>query len=97
MFVTQVESDQPRVFINPQIVAVSDQITSYEEGCLSIPGVYANIDRPDALRVEFRDENGEPQTLEAEGLLARVIQHEYDHLNGTLFTNIWEPVNRTVF
>lgn len=60
--------------------------TVLEEGCLSIPGVYADVKRPVGVSVQAFDERGKPFTLEADGMLARVIQHEYDHLNGVLFT-----------
>jgi len=85
LFVVHIDDDVPRVFINPVITALSDTMTSYEEGCLSIPGVYAHVDRPDALQIEAFDMDGKSFKLEASGLLARVIQHEYDHLEGRLF------------
>lgn len=85
LFVVHVPSDEPRIFINPEIVAVSPDEGPYEEGCLSIPGVYADIRRPLAISVEAYDENGAGFRLDAEGVLARVIQHEYDHLEGVLF------------
>ncbi len=85
IFVVQVGEDDPRVFINPRIVAVSPEEGPYEEGCLSIPGVYADVTRPLAITVEGWDAAGSPLRIDAEGLLARVIQHEYDHLEGVLF------------
>lgn len=85
LFVVHVPSDEPRVFINPEILAVSPDEGMYEEGCLSIPGVYAEVPRPLAITVEAWDENGRGFRLDAEGILARVIQHEYDHLQGVLF------------
>lgn len=85
IFICQPGDDEPRVFINPQIIQTSQNITSYEEGCLSIPGVFANVKRPDAVTIQAQNIKGKPFTIEAEGLLARVIQHEYDHLEGTLF------------
>lgn len=85
LFVVHVPSDEPRVFINPEILAVSPEEGLYEEGCLSIPGVYAEVRRPLAITVEAWDENGTGFRLDAEGILARVIQHEYDHLRGVLF------------
>jgi peptide deformylase len=87
IFVTKLDDDKPRVFINPEIVQTSPELTSYEEGCLSIPGAYAKLDRPGLIKVQAWNERGRPFTLEAEGLLARVIQHELDHLNGVLFTD----------
>lgn len=85
VFVVQVEGDLPRVFINPTIIATSPELSQYEEGCLSIPGMYADVTRPAMVTVQAWNERGRPFTLDAEGLLARVIQHEYDHLEGTLF------------
>lgn len=71
--------------INPRIVAASKETVKIEEGCLSVPGVRGDVERPEAVTVVYRDENGKERTLEAEGLLARIIQHELDHLNGVLF------------
>ncbi|MDR3172682.1 MAG: peptide deformylase [Treponema sp.] len=85
IFVIHVEEDEPRVFINPSIIATSEETVKYEEGCLSIPGVWADVVRPRALRVQAWNERGRPFTLEADGILARVILHEYDHLEGVLF------------
>jgi peptide deformylase len=78
--------DQLQVFINPEITWYSDTLQSYEEGCLSIPGIYDKVERPDAVTVTALDLDGKPFTLEADGLLAVCIQHEIDHLNGKLFT-----------
>ncbi|MGD9942879.1 MAG: peptide deformylase [Burkholderiaceae bacterium] len=77
--------DQLRVFINPEIVASSDECKVYEEGCLSVPGVYDDVERPERVTVKALDEYGRPFTLEADGLLAVCIQHEIDHLNGRVF------------
>lgn len=85
IFVVHVPEDEPRVFINPRITAVSPDQGPYEEGCLSIPGVYADVKRPLEISVEGWDERGRQFQLDAEGILARVIQHEYDHLDGILF------------
>ena len=85
MFVTQVEGDKPRVFINPTIIETSVELSDYEEGCLSIPAIYAEVTRPEAIRVQAWNERGRPFSLDADGLLARVIQHELDHLKGVLF------------
>jgi peptide deformylase len=73
------------VFINPSIVATSQETVKLEEGCLSIPGVWADVVRPESVRVQAWNEKGRPITLEADGIMARVIQHEYDHLEGALF------------
>ncbi|MDR3161127.1 MAG: peptide deformylase [Spirochaetaceae bacterium] len=85
IFVVQVEGDVPRVFINPSIVETSREVVKYEEGCLSLPGLWADVIRPASVRVQAWNEKGRPFTLEAEGILARVILHEYDHLEGILF------------
>jgi peptide deformylase len=73
------------VFINPSIVGTSQEMVKLEEGCLSVPGVYVDVLRPVAVRVQAWNEKGRPFTFEADGILARVILHEYDHLEGTLF------------
>ena len=75
----------PLVFINPEILENSDREVPYSEGCLSIPDQYAEVDRPDRVRVRWLDEQGVAHEEEIEGLLAVVIQHEMDHLNGILF------------
>ncbi|MCX7654901.1 MAG: peptide deformylase [Treponemataceae bacterium] len=85
IFVVHIEGDIPRVFINPSIIQTSPELVEYEEGCLSIPGLYGEIKRPEAVRIQAWNEWGRPFTLDADGLLARVIQHEYDHLEGILF------------
>ncbi|MFP3960593.1 MAG: peptide deformylase [Spirochaetaceae bacterium] len=85
LFVVEVPEDRPRVFINPQILETSLETKVYEEGCLSIPGVYAELERSARVRIQAWNERGRPFNIEAERMLARVIQHEYDHLNGVLF------------
>lgn len=75
----------PIAMVNPKIVFTGDEEVEMEEGCLSIPGVNAAISRPETIKVTYRDEEFEPQTLEVGGWLARVIQHENDHLDGILF------------
>lgn len=87
LFVVGLPDEPPRVFINPRITARSPDEEKYEEGCLSIPGVYANVLRPRAIAIDAWDAQGNPFSLEAEGLLARVILHEYDHLEGVLFVD----------
>lgn len=79
------EENKPIVFINPEIVKTTDELSTYEEGCLSIPDYYAEVERPAALTVNYIDRSGKQQTLEADGLLATCLQHEIDHLNGVLF------------
>jgi peptide deformylase len=85
IFVVHIEGDTPRVFINPAIIMTSQDLVKYEEGCLSIPGFYADVLRPAVIRLQAWNERGRPFTLDADGILARVILHEYDHLEGTLF------------
>lgn len=75
----------PIKLINPVILAKSDEIWSYREGCLSIPGQYAEVERPYAVDVKYLDETGKERTISAEGLLSSCLQHEIDHLNGVLF------------
>jgi len=75
----------PLVFINPEIVTASDERSTYEEGCLSIPDYYAEVERPASVTVRHLDRAGKEQTTEADGLLATCLQHEIDHLNGVLF------------
>ncbi len=77
----------PMVLINPEIRSFGSAIDTYEEGCLSIPGVYLNVVRPSVVEVTYRDELGRPQRIKADGLLSRCIQHEMDHLNGVLFVD----------
>ncbi len=85
-FVVMADDDVRRVFINPTITKTSNDLVDYEEGCLSIPGVYENIKRPSKVSVSAINENGKHFTIEeADGLLARVIQHENDHLDGVLY------------
>jgi len=85
MFVAMADDDVKRVFINPQIIKTSDDAVPYEEGCLSVPQVYENILRPSQVTVQAQDQNGKRFVLEADGLLARIIQHENDHLDGVIF------------
>ena len=85
IFAVHVEGDEPRIFINPSILETSQEILRYEEGCLSIPGIYTEVARPKTVKVQAWNEKGRPFTLEAAGLVARVILHEYDHLEGILF------------
>ncbi|MFO1199244.1 MAG: peptide deformylase [Burkholderiaceae bacterium] len=74
-----------RVFVNPRIVASGGDRKVYEEGCLSVPGIYEEVERPETVTVEALDEHGKPFTLHADGLLAVCIQHEIDHLDGRVF------------
>ena len=76
---------EPRVFINPEILWNSEELSVYEEGCLSIPDYYEEVERPAKIRVRYTNLAGEPEELEADGLLATCLQHEIDHLDGVLF------------
>jgi peptide deformylase len=77
----------PLVLINPKITKSGSNVCSAEEGCLSIPGVYLEVSRPEAIAVSYKNEQGKPCKLEATGLLSRAIQHEMDHLNGVMFVD----------
>lgn len=81
------EAAAPRVFINPTIKPLTDELSSYQEGCLSIPEVYDTIERPAKVEINALDEHGNAFIEEAQGLLATCIQHEIDHLNGVLFVD----------
>ena len=87
------EQKEPRVFINPEIVNKEGSTIS-EEGCLSVPGNYAKVDRAEKVTVKALDGEGEPFELEADGLLAICIQHELDHLDGKLFVDYLSPLKR---
>ena len=94
LFITHLPNDSPRVFVNPEIVETSLGQGSYEEGCLSIPGVNSDVTRPLQVRLQAWNGNARPFSVDAEGLLARVIQHEVDHLNGVLFIDRVDPKRR---
>ena len=91
MFVLIADDDVRRVFINPQIIKTSEETCDYEEGCLSLPQVWEVINRPEKVTVQALDQNGKPFTLEADGFLARIIQHENDHLDGILYIDRGDP------
>ncbi|MDR3355950.1 MAG: peptide deformylase [Spirochaetaceae bacterium] len=93
-FITRIGNDLPRVFINPYITETSEELADYEEGCLSLPGLWGQIIRPKMVRVQARNERGKPFTIDADGILSRVIQHEYDHLEGTLFIDRLSALKR---
>lgn len=90
-FVIISDDDVKRVFINPQIISTSSELVDFEEGCLSMPGFSEVIRRPEKVTVQALDENGKPFTLEADGLLARAIQHENDHLDGIVYIDRGDP------
>ena len=88
------EEPAPMVFINPKVVASSDERSVYEEGCLSIPDYYAEVERPAQVTVDYVDRDGKQQQIEADGLLATCLQHEIDHLNGVLFIDYISKLKR---
>ena len=90
-FVITVDDGVRRVFVNPQIVHTSSELCDYEEGCLSLPGFEEKIRRPSKVTVSALNEFGKPFTLEADGLLARCIQHENDHLDGIVYIDRGDP------
>ena len=91
MFVLMADDNVRRVFINPQIIKTSSEMGEYDEGCLSLPKIYETIVRPVEVTVQALNEKGKPFTLDADGLLARIIQHEYDHLEGIVFIDRGDP------
>lgn len=93
MVLGQDERREPRALINPAIVDRGGQVTA-EEGCLSIPGVFAQLTRAEWVDVEATDLDGQPVKIHGKGLLARVLQHEIDHLDGVLFIDHLDPVTR---
>lgn len=88
------DAKQPMVFINPQILWRSSQPSVYEEGCLSIPSYYAEVERPNAVRVGYVDSKGKQREIEAHGLLSTCLQHEIDHLDGMLFIDHLSKLKR---
>lgn len=91
---TPLEKGKVQVFINPEVVWESEELNTYEEGCLSIPGQYAPVERPKMVRVKYMDLDGKTQEVEADGLLATCLQHEIDHINGILFTDHLSSLKR---
>ena len=87
---------KPMYFVNPIIIKKNDEKVTYEEGCLSVPNQFAEIDRPSKCEVEYLDYNGNKQHLKAEGLLATCIQHEMDHLEGILFIDYLSKLKKTI-
>ncbi|ETW12153.1 peptide deformylase Def [Roseivivax marinus] len=85
---------RPLVMFNPEVLKASEELSVYEEGCLSIPDQYADVERPAQVRVGWLDRDGNPQEEEFEGLWAVCVQHEIDHLNGKLFIDYLKPMKR---
>ena len=88
------DEKKPLYFVNPKIIIRSKNKSTYEEGCLSVPGQFAEIDRPNQCHISYLDYNGKKKELKAEGLLATCIQHEMDHLKGILFIDYLSKLKR---
>ena len=86
----------PIFIINPEIIKKSENNSTYEEGCLSVPGQFAEIDRPDKCHIKYLDYYGQPKEIKAEGMLATCIQHEMDHLEGILFIDYLSKLKKTM-
>jgi len=86
--------DQPQVFINPEITVLDQDLGSYDEGCLSVPGFYETVERPQRVRVHALDRDGAQFMVELQGLAAVCVQHEVDHLDGKLFVDYISPLKR---
>ena len=86
----------PVYLVNPRIVEASEEQSTYHEGCLSVPEIWEDVDRPARLTVEFTDEKGRRQTIKADGLLATCLQHEIDHINGLLFIDHLSKLKRSI-
>ena len=86
----------PMFFVNPEIIKKSENNSTYEEGCLSVPGQFAEIDRPDKCHIKYLDYHGQPKEIKAEGMLATCIQHEMDHLEGILFIDYLSKLKKSM-
>ncbi|HZQ41278.1 MAG TPA: peptide deformylase [Rhizomicrobium sp.] len=86
----------PRAFINPKITWASEETAVFEEGCLSVPEIWDDVERPARIKVEYLDSDGNKQVLEADGMLATCLQHEMDHLNGVLFIDHLSRLKRSM-
>jgi peptide deformylase len=87
---------EPRAFVNPEIVWASEELSTAEEGCLSVPEIWDAVERPAGIRCEYLDEHGKRHTLEADGMLATCLQHEMDHLEGVLFIDHLSKLKRSI-
>jgi len=92
----QEERKNPMHFVNPEIIAKSTNISTYEEGCLSVPGQFAEIDRPDQCHIKYLDYYGQLKEMKADGMLATCIQHEIDHLEGILFIDYLSKLKKSI-
>jgi peptide deformylase len=90
------DNKEPRYFVNPVIKNKNEEKAKYEEGCLSVPDQFAEIERPNSCEVEYLDYNGKKQVLKADGLLATCIQHEMDHLEGILFIDYLSKLKKSM-
>ncbi|MEM9062961.1 MAG: peptide deformylase [Pseudomonadota bacterium] len=90
------ETPDPMVLINPEVIASSEEVEEYEEGCLSIPDIFANVTRPSDVRVRFLDVDGSEQERDFAGIWSTCVQHEIDHLNGKLFIDYLSPMRRSM-
>ena len=90
------EPRNPMFFVNPEIIKKSDNNSTYEEGCLSVPGQFAEIDRPDKCHIKYLDYHGQSKEIKAEGMLATCIQHEMDHLEGILFIDYLSKLKKSM-
>ena len=88
--------NNPMFFVNPEIIETSRNISTYEEGCLSVPGQFAEINRPEKCHIKYLDYYGQPKELRAEGMLATCIQHEIDHLEGILFIDYLSKLKKSM-
>ncbi|MBT8379735.1 MAG: peptide deformylase [Ignavibacteria bacterium] len=98
--ITQVEdyeNTKPIVLINPKIVKYSDEQSLFEEGCLSIPDIRAEVKRPESITISYHDTDFNEHTIDVDKLMSRVMQHEYDHLRGILFTDLIDPEQQKLF
>ena len=86
----------PMFFVNPEIIETTRNISTYEEGCLSVPGQFAEINRPEKCHIKYLDYHGQPKELRAEGMLATCIQHEIDHLEGILFIDYLSKLKKSM-
>lgn len=90
------ETREPIVLVNPEVIAESDEVATREEGCLSLPGQYADVTRPARVKVRYQDLSGAKKEIEGDGLLSACLQHEIDHLNGVLFVDYLSALKRNM-